>query len=43
MSMNRYMHSRNIYKTAPDFNELAARYEEFRNLTQTVCIILLFS
>lgn len=34
MSMNKYMHPRNIYKTAPDFKELALKYPEFKNFVK---------
>ncbi|XP_013772415.1 methyltransferase-like protein 16 [Limulus polyphemus] len=30
MSLNRFMHPRNIYRTPPDFKELAVTYPEFR-------------
>jgi len=30
MSMNKYMHPRNIYKTPPNFKELALKYPEFK-------------
>ncbi|CAH1381535.1 hypothetical protein MTP99_005453 [Tenebrio molitor] len=30
MSMNQYMHPRNIYKQAPNFKQLAVEYPEFR-------------
>ncbi|XP_071446343.1 U6 small nuclear RNA (adenine-(43)-N(6))-methyltransferase isoform X2 [Hetaerina americana] len=30
MSMNKFMHPRNIYKTPPNFKELAIKYPEFR-------------
>ncbi|CAH1985585.1 unnamed protein product [Acanthoscelides obtectus] len=30
MSMNKYMHPRNIYKTPPDFKQLAAQFPEFK-------------
>ncbi|KAL1512651.1 hypothetical protein ABEB36_002210 [Hypothenemus hampei] len=31
MSMNKFMHPRNIYKTPPDFKQLAFKYQEFKN------------
>ncbi|XP_065208840.1 U6 small nuclear RNA (adenine-(43)-N(6))-methyltransferase [Planococcus citri] len=42
MSMNRFMHPRNLYKTPPNFKELAIKYPEFReyarnNLDGSVC------
>lgn len=37
MSVNRFMHPRNIYKTPPDFNQLAIDYEEFRRISKMVC------
>ncbi|CAN7984870.1 unnamed protein product [Ixodes hexagonus] len=30
MSLNQYMHPRNVFQTPPDFKELAVRYPEFR-------------
>lgn len=36
MSMNKFMHSRNIYKTPPNFKELAISYPEFREYAQNV-------
>lgn len=35
------MHPRNIYKTPPDFNELAKIYPEFRNVSKLVCCAFL--
>lgn len=32
MSMNIYMHPRNIYKIPPDFTQLAVKYPEFREV-----------
>uniref|UniRef100_A0A336LZE0 U6 small nuclear RNA (adenine-(43)-N(6))-methyltransferase n=1 Tax=Culicoides sonorensis TaxID=179676 RepID=A0A336LZE0_CULSO len=37
MSLNRYMHPRNIYRKPPDFNELASIYKEFCDIS-TTCI-----
>ncbi|KAK5639850.1 hypothetical protein RI129_010661 [Pyrocoelia pectoralis] len=37
MAMNKYMHPRNIYKTPPNFKQLAVDYPEFRTfITQDV-------
>lgn len=43
MSMNKYMHPRNIYKTPPNFKKLAMQYPEFRqfvhqDLTGTITL-----
>ncbi|KAM3965181.1 U6 small nuclear RNA (adenine-(43)-N(6))-methyltransferase [Aphomia sociella] len=34
MAMNRFMHSRNIYKIPPDFAKLAKMYPEFHNISK---------
>ncbi|CAH0552197.1 unnamed protein product [Brassicogethes aeneus] len=34
MSMNKFMHPRNIYKSPPDFKQLAVDFPEFRNFVQ---------
>ncbi|PNF30379.1 hypothetical protein B7P43_G13417 [Cryptotermes secundus] len=34
MSQNKYMHPRNIYKTRPNFKELATSYPEFRKFAK---------
>lgn len=31
MSLNKFMHPRNIYRTPPDFTQLALDYADFRN------------
>lgn len=36
MSMNRFMHPRNIYKTPPNFKQLAIEYPEFREHVKQV-------
>ncbi|XP_063695562.1 U6 small nuclear RNA (adenine-(43)-N(6))-methyltransferase [Culicoides brevitarsis] len=33
MSLNRYMHPRNIYRKPPDFTELASTYKEFEEIS----------
>nr|XP_004932187.1 U6 small nuclear RNA (adenine-(43)-N(6))-methyltransferase isoform X2 [Bombyx mori] len=35
MAMNRFMHPRNIYKTPPDFIQLAKDFSEFSKITKT--------
>lgn len=35
MSMNKYMHPRNIYKNPPDFKELALCFPEFKQFVKT--------
>lgn len=36
MSMNRFMHRRNIYKTPPDFKQLAIEFDDFRKVSKMV-------
>lgn len=37
--MNKFMHPRNIYKTPPDFKQLAIDYEDFRSISKIVNLI----
>lgn len=34
--MNKFMHPRNIYRTPPNFTQLALDFEEFRNAGKLV-------
>lgn len=36
MSMNKFMHSRNIYKTPINFNQLAVEFDEIRKASKIV-------
>lgn len=36
MSLNKFMHPRNIYRTPPDFKQLAIEFAEFRNVSKMV-------
>ena len=36
MSQNKYMHPRNIYRTPPNFKELAISYPDFRKYAKQV-------
>lgn len=38
MSLNRYMHPRNIYRKPPDFTNLAIEFPEFLNVSSVVSL-----
>lgn len=39
MALNKYMHPKNIYRTPPDFKDLAIKYSEFREYANQVSLI----
>lgn len=39
MSLNRYMHPRNIYRRPPDFNKLALEFTEFLDVSTIVSLL----
>lgn len=36
MSLNKFMHPRNLYRTPPNFKELAINFPEFRQFAKQV-------
>jgi len=42
MSVRKYIHPRNKYKTPPDYKKLAIKYPEFRQIAITVIYFIYF-
>lgn len=38
MAMNKFMHSKNVYQTPPDFAKLAENFEEFGAIARTIIL-----